>query len=76
MATLYTDLYVRESELPPQVRAVLGEEAVPAVWTDGEGGVEERYEVHEIPGLQKALQEAFPHVDFGRVELLVVVRRE
>jgi len=75
MATLYTDLYVRESELSPQILSLLNEEGVPAVWTDGEGNVEEHYEVHEIPGLREALQKAFPHVDFGKVELLVV-RRE
>jgi len=72
MPRLYTDFYATKQELPPSVLRVLDEEAIPAIWTDGEGGEEHRYEIHEIHGLRDALAKAFPEVDFGEVELLVV----
>lgn len=56
----------------PAVLQALEEDGIPAEWTDGDDGVEWRYEVHEIQGLKEALQAAFPEVDFGRIELLVI----
>ncbi len=56
----------------PAVLKALEEDGIPAKWTDGDGNVEWRYEVHEIQGLKEALQAAFPEVDFGRIELLVI----
>ena len=42
----------------PAVAQVLEEDGLPAEW--------------EVKGLKEALQAAFPEVDFGKVDLLVV----
>lgn len=74
MPQLAQHFLMTEDELRryPAVVQVLEKDGISAEWTDGDGGIELRYEISEVKGLKEALQAAFPEVDFGKVDLLVV----
>ena len=73
-ASYYATFRRHELRSCPAVAQVLEEDSIPAEWTDGDGGVELRYEISEVKSLKEALQAAFPKVDFGKVDLLVACK--